>query len=136
MADANSVALAALAAAQKQKQEATVAEMVKNSEAHQTAKKVESRVFYNRLAGSTYIFSNGKVAQFPHGQYVTKNEQEIIELDAVCAHHANHNICDHEVPIQNYNDAIRPVEVGSGGVRNNQVVANGLTHSLNALNQG
>jgi hypothetical protein len=80
-----------------------------------TTEKVKDKTYYSNIAGSTYIFSDGSVAQFTNGAYVTDREFEQKELDALVKHHGNHHVYDHEVAIQNPNDSLLLKEVGKGG---------------------
>lgn len=110
--------LEALKAAQLRHQETAA----KNAEKHATTEKVAGgRTFYSNLSGSTYVFSDGTVAAFKNGEYVTNRQAEIEELEKVVAHPANHHIFAEKVQIANASDAVIPKEVGGGTVVNGMV---------------
>jgi hypothetical protein len=97
-----------------------------------TTKKIEDKAYYSNIAGSTFIFPDGSIAQFTNGVYVTNREYEQKELDALVRHPGNHHVYDHEVPIQNPNDSLLLKEVGKGGTG---MVSSANLAALSALSQ-
>lgn len=86
----------------------------KNAAASAETKKLESRTFYSNIAGSTFVFVDGTVARFEHGEYVTDREFEIAQLEALCKLPSNHQVYTKKVPVHNISDAIVAKEVGRG----------------------